>query len=210
MMGREVEQKERDTAGVRWKRELPWVELAKVLDVAIDAAKVTLHDTRHQEQMRRVKRRFGPGKGGGSKGLARHCRRDGPDAVALQHGALTPEIEVLKTLGVRGQCHTSLFVGPTNQVRIQRERRKKLRDRKSAGNLESSIPDAAAQPVCAFSDEDVAGNVDHFQLTPMEELETFELSYKPAEAGRPRGPLPDHIIRNHIIGEIEHLVVTET
>jgi hypothetical protein len=103
-----------------------------------------------------------------------------------------------------------LAVGPLNEGASQRERFEKFCDWESTLNLEVRVPDAAAQTVSALFYEDFAGDVDYFQLAPMEEFKSLEFSNQGLETGGAGGPLADDIVGYHVIRKVEHLVVSET
>ena len=76
-------------------------ELSEKLDVAVNLAKIALHDARDDEKVGQVKGGFGPSQSGNSETLPGHSRGKGPHAVAFEHGLPSPKCKE-KTLASEG------------------------------------------------------------------------------------------------------------
>ena len=185
------------------------VELAEAEGGSGGEPERPLHDSRDKEEMRGIRGGLGPGQGGSGEGLPGHGRGDRPDAVALQHRAFVPVVQVMEHLNVGGRGYTSLSVGPSNSRGAEGERLKKLRNGERASNLESTVPYPTAEAVSAFSNQHVSRVVDYFQLATMEGLQTRELQDESSEAGGPGGTLANNVVSHHVVGEIEHFMVPE-
>jgi hypothetical protein len=163
------ENEQRDAARmVSKEKHFLGVVLAEVEDMAVDTAKVPLHDAWHDEEMRRVERRFGPRQGSRRQRLAGHRRGQRPNTVLFDHVAFGPAVQVSEGSDSGWEIHASLAVGPLDERASQGERFKKLSDWKGALNLEIRVPNATAQPIGAFFDKDLSWNMDHLQLAAME------------------------------------------
>jgi hypothetical protein len=88
----------------------------------------------------------------------------------LEHGASGPGTQVLKDSKLTGLRYARLLVGPREKLGAERERLEEFCHGEPPRDLECSIPNASAQAVSTFVNQDIPGDMDYFNLTTMEEL----------------------------------------
>jgi hypothetical protein len=92
-----------------------WVVLPQIEDMAVDPAKITLHDTGHDEQVGGVQRGFHPCEGHCGESLTSHSGGDTPETVAFDHVGAPPRVCVVEDLDVGRLQNTCLGVGPADK-----------------------------------------------------------------------------------------------